>query len=91
MNLDFKTLEEFLQDYINNDMSEDLGKVSPAQRLGFIEKYLEFIKGKQLRRGAEDVSGDESIDIDYSKLLEFYEKHSTNSGIPTGDSDSAQV
>jgi len=61
MNLDFKSLEDYLQDYINNDMSEDLGKVTPAQRLGFIEKYLEFIEPKQLRRGTKQASGDMSF------------------------------
>ena len=58
MNLDFKSLEDYLQDYINYNLSADLDKVSPAQRLGFIEKYLEFIEPKQLRRGTKTASGD---------------------------------
>lgn len=88
MNLDFKSLEEYLQDYINNDMSEDLHKVSPAQRLGFIEKYLEFVKGKQLRRGSEDVSGEENITIDYTQAIKFYEKHNADNSISSSGSDS---
>jgi len=63
MNLDFKELEETLQDYVNTKIHLDLEKVSPAQRLGFIEKYLEFIEPKQLRRGTKTASGDMSFKL----------------------------
>lgn len=63
MNLDFKELETYLQNYIDSNLSEDLDKVSPAQRLGFIEKYLEFIEPKQLRRGTKQASGDMSFQL----------------------------
>jgi len=63
MELNFKTLEEYLQDYLDHKLSEDLEKVAPSQRLGFIEKYLEFIEPKQLRRGTSTVSEEKDIEV----------------------------
>ena len=61
MELNFDTFGNYLQDYINEGLQEDLKTVSPAQRLGFIEKYLEFIEPKQLRRGNKIASGDKEF------------------------------
>ena len=61
--MNFKTLEDYLQDYIDNDLSEDLSKVTPAQRLGFIEKYMEFIQAKQLRKDTKAPTGDTAFKL----------------------------
>ena len=63
MELNFNTLEEYLQDYLDNELSEDLGKVTPAQRVGFIEKYLEFIEPKELRRGTKTAGDDKDFKL----------------------------
>lgn len=70
MNLDFKELETFLQDYINDQMSDDLKEVTAAQRLGFIEKYLEFIEPKQLRRGTKQATGDMNFTLIEHPIIE---------------------
>ncbi|KKK83678.1 hypothetical protein LCGC14_2790940, partial [marine sediment metagenome] len=68
MELNFKSLEEYLQGYMNGgkevivhmgevdiisqiSLENDLNQVTASQRLGFIEKYMEFVSPKQLRRG----------------------------------------
>ncbi|KKK96769.1 hypothetical protein LCGC14_2659450 [marine sediment metagenome] len=61
MELNFKTLEEQLQDYINEGLWADLDTVTPGQRLGFIEKYMEFVSPKQLRRGTSTASDDKDF------------------------------
>ena len=61
MELNFDKMEATLQEYIDTKLQEDLGKVSPAQRIGFIEKYLEFIEPKQLRRGTKVAGGDKEF------------------------------
>ncbi len=83
MELDFKNLEEYLQDYMNSTLPDfnlidsegrhkeykgaslrhDLAIVTPQQRLGFIEKYMEFISPKQLRRGTSTASADKDFNI----------------------------
>ena len=77
MELNFKSLEEYIQAYmdgpivyeikedkkiyLSKSMESDLERVSPAQRLGFIEKYMEFIAAKQLRRGTSTASDDKDF------------------------------
>ena len=61
MELNFDTFGNYLQEYINKGLQEDLKAVTAAQRLGFIEKYLEFIEPKQLRRGTKLASGDKEF------------------------------
>ena len=80
MELNFKTLEEYLQGYLDGSadftgsntgdsksLESDLDNVSPAQRLGFIEKYLEFIEPKQLRRGTSTASSDKDFTLNEAK------------------------
>ncbi|KKL83255.1 hypothetical protein LCGC14_1976570 [marine sediment metagenome] len=85
MELNFKSLEEYIQAYMDQAMEEqhttdinaegdtatytfkslsaDLDKVSPSQRLGFIEKYMEFVSPKQLRRGTSTASDDKDFNL----------------------------
>lgn len=49
--------------YQYKSLASDLNSVSPAQRLGFIEKYMEFIAPKQLRRGTTSASEDKDFNL----------------------------
>ena len=46
---------------------DDLNRVSEAQRLGFLEKYIEFIEPKQLRRGTSTASSDKDFTLNEVK------------------------
>ena len=61
MELNFDKMEATLQSYIDTKLQADLDKVTAAQRIGFIEKYLEFIEPKQLRRGTKVAGGDKEF------------------------------
>ena len=78
MELNFKEMELCLQEYINGgdhyvedspfnrdsvSLKNDLDKVTPSQRLGFIEKYMEFVSPKQLRRGTSTASDDKDFNL----------------------------
>ena len=61
MELNFEELENVLQKYVDYNLQSDLDAVTPSQRLSFIEKYLEFIEPKQLRRGTKVAGGDKEF------------------------------
>ena len=63
MELNFKSLEEYLQGYIDDQIEQDLAEVTSAQRLAFIEKYMEFVSPKQLRRGTSTASEDKDFNL----------------------------
>ena len=81
MELNFKSLEEYIQAYMDGalpmyeaynaetkkkecrtiSLTNDLNKASNSQRMSFVEKYMEFVSPKQLRRGTSTASDDKDF------------------------------
>jgi len=63
MELNFDSLESYLQGYINVKLAKDLETCTPGQRLQFVEKYMEFVAPKQLRRGTVTAGEDKDFQL----------------------------